>query len=68
MSSLSQNVYRALIVLACLFFCTAPPVAGQVLYGSLVGNVTDASGAAVPGVKVSIKEPGTNLAREATAN
>ncbi|MGH9839098.1 MAG: TonB-dependent receptor domain-containing protein, partial [Blastocatellia bacterium] len=68
MSSLSQNIYRALFVLVCLFFWAAPPVAGQVLYGSLVGNVTDSTGAATPGVKVSIKEAGTNLAREAVAN
>lgn len=40
----------------------------QVLYGSLVGNVTDASNAVVPGAKVTITQVGTNLTREAQTN
>jgi hypothetical protein len=37
---------------------------GQVLYGSLTGNVTDPSGAAVPGVHVQAVNSGTNVSHE----
>ncbi len=36
----------------------------QVLYGSVIGNIQDASGAAIPGATVTITEKGTNLQRE----
>src|SRR5215510_2618933 len=39
----------------------------QVLYGSLVGNVTDQNGAVVPGATVTITNKGTNQVREATS-
>jgi len=53
-----------LVVLAGL------PVAAyaQTLYGSLVGNVTDPSGASVPGAKVVIVNSETAFTREATAD
>src|SRR6266542_4003085 len=37
----------------------------QVLYGSIVGTVTDQSGSVVPSANVSITNQGTNLVREA---
>jgi len=40
----------------------------QILYGGLVGNVTDASSAAVPGARVVITHQGTGTSREGTAN
>ena len=40
----------------------------QVLYGSIVGNVTDAQGGAVPGATVTIVNKETNLTRETTTN
>src|SRR5262249_24295465 len=40
----------ALLVLSVLFVPTA--IRAQVLYGSMVGTVTDPNGAAVPGAKV----------------
>src|SRR5215510_1946490 len=39
----------------------------QVLYGSLVGNVTDQNGAVVPGATITITNKGTNQVREATS-
>ena len=39
-------------------------VSAQILYGSIVGNVTDGSGAAIPGAKVSISNTATNTVRE----
>ena len=40
----------------------------QVLYGSLTGLVTDASGAIVPGATVQALNTGTGVARQATTN
>src|SRR5579871_5348429 len=41
---------------------------GQILYGSLLGNVTDASGSAVPGAAVRITQTETGEARESRTN
>lgn len=41
---------------------------GQTLYGSLTGNVTDASGSAVPGVKVEALNVGTGVLKTATTD
>ena len=41
---------------------------GQVLYGSLVGTVTDQSGAVVPAAAVTVKNTNTGLTREATTD
>ena len=45
-----------------------PPTNGQLLQGSITGNVTDTSGAAIPGAKVVAKEQQTNSTRETTTN
>jgi hypothetical protein len=47
---------------------TVGSATAQVLYGSIVGNVTDAQGARVPGAIVTIVDKTTNLTREATTN
>lgn len=41
---------------------------GQVLYGSLVGNVSDASAAAIPGVEVKAMKVSTNQTRMVLSN
>src|SRR5438093_12671511 len=56
----------AIALLVLLKIVAAPAAAGaQVLYGSLVGTVTDESGAAVPGATVTITHHETNAARQA---
>ena len=44
------------------------PVYGQVLYGSLVGTVTDQSGAVVPGAVVSVVDTQTGQTRQETSD
>ena len=57
--------YLLFPVFALLALCVSPsPVAAQVLYGSIVGNVTDSTGAAVPGATVTIEQTETKLTRE----
>jgi hypothetical protein len=55
-----------LAVLVAALVVLAGPSSAQVLYGSLVGSVTDPTHAAVPGATVTIINMGTNLARETT--
>ena len=47
---------------------TAIPAHAQLLYGGLVGTVTDANGAVVPGARVAIVNTETNLTRETTTD
>src|SRR5690242_17733330 len=58
---------RMAAVLAALAPCV-PSAWSQTLYGSLVGNVTDPSGAAVPGAKISAVNDETGFTRETLAN
>jgi hypothetical protein len=46
----------------------APPASAQVLYGSLTGNVTDPSGAALPGARVEALNVNTGVARQDTTD
>jgi hypothetical protein len=64
---------RIISLLACLMvlvgMLTAPRTAqAQVLYGSLTGNVTDPSGAVLPGARVEALNVNTGLARQVTAD
>lgn len=66
------STFLGIVLLAAIVFATilAVPRAGlaQVLYGTLVGHITDPSGAAVPGVKVTIINQGTNTETSTTTN
>src|SRR5688500_18315529 len=59
----------AFIAFVLLMLLTLPAAAGaQVLYGSLVGNVSDETGAAVPGATVTILNKATGVSRDATTD
>ncbi len=63
--SLKQTM---LIVLALVLGVFLIPSHAQVLYGSLTGNVTDPSGAVVPGARVEAVNVATGVKRETTAD
>lgn len=54
--------------LALLFIGMAPHAAAQVLYGSIIGSVTDSSNAAVAGAEVTLANTETGQSRKATTN
>ncbi len=64
---LAGFVLRSGVVLSLLLALSAlfQPVSAQVLYGSVTGNVSDQSGATVPGATVSLTNQGTGQVREA---
>jgi hypothetical protein len=58
-----------LAALAALLAIAGPPAAhAQAVRGTLVGNVTDSSGAAMPGVTVTITDVNTSVGRTAVTN
>jgi hypothetical protein len=52
----------SVLLAAALFF--TPGATAQVLYGSIVGNVTDSTGGGVPGATVTIEQTETKLKRD----
>src|SRR5438552_10896885 len=54
-----------LLVLALAVLWTTPGAQAQVLYGSVVGLITDPTGAAIPRAHVTLTNTSTNLKREA---
>ena len=64
----SLSFAKLLGVLSLLFLTGVAAVHGQVLYGTLTGNVTDPSGAAVAGAKVQIVNSATGFDRTVIVN
>src|SRR5258708_19832204 len=67
----SRRLHRALVVAAVLilFVLVSPrPASAQAVKGTLLGTITDAQGAGVPGATVTVTETGTNIARTAQTN
>ncbi|QQS47969.1 MAG: TonB-dependent receptor [Acidobacteriota bacterium] len=59
----SGSVISTVALILAIGIATAPAEA-QVLYGSIIGNVTDQNGAVVPGATVTITNKGTGQVRE----
>jgi hypothetical protein len=62
---LSTTLLRQCLLCSALIAAISVDARAQVLYGSLTGNVTDPSGAAVPLVKVEAVNTGTGVSRNA---
>ena len=62
-----QKAFKTLsfcaVTLVSLLALSNRPAFGQVEFGSMVGNVTDASGGAIPGASVKITLTSTNDTR-----
>lgn len=63
----ARCAFAALVLLAVLFVSVIP-LQAQVLYGSLTGNVTDSSGAAIPNATVEALNTGTGVSQTATTD
>ncbi len=56
-----SSVFTAWLIAAALLFVSARLADAQALYGSIVGNVTDAQGGLTPGVTLTATNTGTGL-------
>ena len=60
---------RTLALCLCALALSAPEALfGQAVYGSISGNVTDSSGAAVPNAKVVITDTGKGITNNTLTN
>ncbi len=59
---------RTSVVMLLLFFGSISPVAAQEAGGTIVGTVTDPSGAAVANANVTVKNVATGVERNSTTN
>jgi hypothetical protein len=50
--------------ITALAVCLATPGLGQTIFGTILGAVTDASGAVVPNVEIKVTNQGENISRE----
>ncbi|NUQ27326.1 MAG: TonB-dependent receptor [Acidobacteriaceae bacterium] len=62
-----QTRFRSVLMLALLVLAGAGFTQAQVLYGTLTGNVTDASGAVIPGASVTATNVATSVVRSTTS-
>jgi hypothetical protein len=60
--------FFGLCVVLVLAWGAPPGVYAQVLYGSITGNVSDASGARVPGAEAKITNPDTNYTQSSVSD
>jgi hypothetical protein len=69
MNHITRLTLMAAVALAIVAALVAPPPASaQVLYGSIVGTVSDPQGAAIPGATVTATNTGTGLKVEAVTD
>jgi hypothetical protein len=65
---MTKNVLSLLAVGLFITVYLPRPASGQVLYGSVVGTLTDQTGARVPKAMVTVANPSTGLSRQTTTD
>ncbi len=65
---MKRSVWVAVAALSLLCGLCVPTAFGQAVYGSILGTVSDPSGAAVNGAKVTVTSQTKNVSTEATTN
>src|SRR5579863_7684166 len=65
---MKRSVWVTLALLSLLCSLWVPSAFGQAVYGSVLGSVTDPSGAAVNGAKVTVTSQSKNVSTETTTN
>src|SRR6266576_2898456 len=64
----ARVITAQVLVVTLAAFILVTSAHGQVLYGSMVGNVTDPNGSAVPGAKVEVVNLGTRATKSITTD
>jgi Carboxypeptidase regulatory-like domain len=64
----TRALISALTVTAILFVCSSVSMAQGITTGSIAGTTTDQTGGIVPGVKIRLRDEGTNAIKEIVAN
>ena len=65
----SEKALRFLLLAAIAFICGCPnAVQAQVIHGSIYGQVTDATGAAVPNATITVTDKGKGTSVQVTSN
>jgi len=65
---MTRSVWSGLAALILVCALGLPNAIGQAVYGSILGTVTDASGAAVTGAKITVISQTKNVSTETTSN
>src|ERR1035437_11193545 len=65
---LRSCVPPVVLCLAVLCAVNVRPATGQVLYGSLIGTITDQSDSVIPGATVTVTSKETGLSKEASTD
>jgi hypothetical protein len=68
MTNYKRLSFLGVLALICLLALSIQSANAQVAFGSMVGNVTDSSGAAIPGATVKITHTQTNDSRSVETN
>jgi hypothetical protein len=68
MLPVSRSQFPSMSKWILLLLLTVALISAQVLYGTLTGTVTDASGAPIPSAKISAVNTGTGITRETTTD